>query len=34
MYRLLGIDPETEFHDHLGRPLPITRGRVLHGLLA
>lgn len=35
IYHLLGIDPETIFHDRLGRPLPIAgEGRVRYELLA
>lgn len=28
----LGIDPGTEYLDHLGRPFPVSRGQVLHAL--
>jgi uncharacterized protein (DUF1501 family) len=34
MYYLLGIDPHTEVHDSLNRPLPIAHGEPLTGLLA
>jgi hypothetical protein len=34
MFTLLGIDPHTEVIDPLGRPLPISRGDVIGGLLA
>lgn len=34
MFGLLGIDPETEVHDHLNRPISITRGRMIQGVLA
>jgi hypothetical protein len=34
MYDLLGIDPHVEVRDALNRPLPISRGTVLDGLLA
>jgi hypothetical protein len=33
LYHLLGIAPETEIHDPLNRPHPISRGRVLQQLL-
>jgi hypothetical protein len=32
IYHLLGIDPRTEIHDRVGRPLALTNGRVLHEL--
>jgi hypothetical protein len=31
---LLGIDPKTEVHDALNRPLPISTGAVIEGVLA
>jgi hypothetical protein len=34
MFHLLGIDPKTEVHDALGKPLPISTGSVLDGVLA
>jgi hypothetical protein len=34
MFHLLGIDPATEVHDNLDRPLPISKGKVITGLLA
>jgi hypothetical protein len=34
MFSLLGIDPETEVRDHLNRPMPITRGHAIHGVMA
>jgi len=34
MYYLLGIDPATEVHDRLNRPLPISAGKPIHGLFA
>ena len=34
MYHLLGINPETEIRDKLGRPLPISRGAVIEGVIA
>jgi Protein of unknown function (DUF1501) len=32
MYWALGLDPETEMHDPLNRPLPITRGSPIRSL--
>ncbi|GDY07840.1 hypothetical protein LBMAG52_13260 [Planctomycetia bacterium] len=29
LYHSLGIDPQSEIHDPLNRPHPISRGRVL-----
>lgn len=34
IFHCLGYAPETEIHDPLGRPLPISRGRVLQEILA
>lgn len=34
MFYLLGIDPHTEVQDAAGRPLPISSGEVVHGLIA
>jgi hypothetical protein len=34
MFHLLGIDPRTEVQDALNRPLPISAGNVLSGVLA
>jgi hypothetical protein len=34
MFYLLGIDPKTEVNDALNRPIPISTGRVLDGILA
>ncbi|HEY7330860.1 MAG TPA: DUF1501 domain-containing protein [Gemmataceae bacterium] len=34
MFHLLGIDPKTEIRDALNRPLPISSGEVIHGVLA
>jgi hypothetical protein len=34
MFHLLGIDPKTEIHDALNRPLPISAGEVVTGVLA
>ena len=34
VFALLGIPPQSEMHDALGRPLPISRGRVLSGVMA
>ena len=33
MFHCLGYAPETEVHDPLGRPLPISRGRVIHEIV-
>ena len=33
IYHCLGIDPHTEYHDAFGRPLPLTRGDVVHQVL-
>ncbi len=33
MFHLLGIDPKTEVRDALNRPLPISTGRVIDGVL-
>ncbi|MHB1424123.1 MAG: DUF1501 domain-containing protein [Gemmataceae bacterium] len=34
MFHLLGIDPKTAIRDALNRPLPISAGEVIHGVLA
>jgi Protein of unknown function (DUF1501) len=34
MFYLLGINPKTEIHDALNRPLPISSGDVISGVLA
>lgn len=34
IFHCLGLAPETELHDPQGRPFPISRGRVLHEILA
>lgn len=34
IFYLLGIDPHTEVHDALNRPLPIAQGKPITGLLA
>ena len=34
LFHLLGIDPHTEIRDALQRPLPISGGSVLNGILA
>lgn len=34
IFELMGIDPQTEVHDKLNRPLPISGGNVVHGLIA
>src|SRR5262249_17937737 len=33
-YGLLGIDPETEVHDKLNRPFPISRGKAIKDVMA
>jgi hypothetical protein len=32
-YHCLGIRPDTEIRDPLGRPVPVTRGEILRQLL-
>jgi len=34
MYHLLGLDPETEMVDKLGRPIPISKGKIIRDVLA
>ena len=34
IFQCLGYPPQTEIHDHLGRPLPISRGTVIREVLA
>ena len=34
LFHLLGIDPHTEVRDPLNRPLPISTGSVIAGILA
>ena len=34
MFHLLGIDPTTPIRDTLNRPLPISAGKVIDGVLA
>ncbi len=34
MYELLGVDPSTEIHDNLNRPLPIANGRAIREIFA
>ncbi|MGQ0636843.1 MAG: DUF1501 domain-containing protein [Planctomycetaceae bacterium] len=34
IYSLLGLDPQTEVYDRLNRPLPISLGKVVPGVLA
>lgn len=34
MYHLLGIAPDTEVHDAVGRPLPVSYGKVVHDVIA
>ena len=33
VFHCLGYSPETEIHDPFGRPLPISRGRVIEEIL-
>jgi len=33
MFALLGIDPKTEVHDPLGKPVPITQGEPIAGVM-
>jgi hypothetical protein len=33
LFHCLGYYPQTEYHDRLGRPHPLSRGEVLHGIL-
>ncbi len=34
MYHLLGIRPDTEVHDVVNRPVPISYGKVIHDIIA
>src|SRR5262249_18156809 len=34
IYTLLGIDPHRMVHDRLGRPVPITAGQAIAGVIA
>ena len=34
IFHCLGLAPETQFHDALGRPLPLTRGRVIEPIVS
>lgn len=34
IFHCLGIDPRNEIHDTTGRPLPISRGELIHPILA
>jgi len=34
IYHLLGVDPHTEIHDRLNRPLTLCEGRVIEGVVA
>jgi hypothetical protein len=34
LFHLLGLSPDTEIRDTLSRPHPISRGRVIHEILA
>ena len=33
IFHCLGLDPHTEMHDTFQRPLPISRGEVIHQIL-
>jgi len=33
VYHLLGVDPRTEIHDRLGRPLTLCEGRVIEEIM-
>ena len=33
VWKLMGLDPSTTIHDRLGRPHPVSNGRVRHGLI-
>ena len=33
IFHLLGLDPRTHFHDALGRPFPLSEGKVLEKFL-
>ena len=32
IFHCLGIHPDTEYHDMVGRPAPVSRGQVIHEL--
>jgi hypothetical protein len=32
LFTALGLDPQTELRDQLGRPLPISRGEAIRAL--
>jgi uncharacterized protein (DUF1501 family) len=34
IFHALGYDPQTEMHDTLGRPLPLSRGEVIRQVLS
>ena len=34
VFALLGLDPETEVRDKLNRPLPISAGKIVTGVMA
>jgi hypothetical protein len=34
MFHLLGVDPKTQIRDALNRPLPISSGSVIEGVVA
>jgi hypothetical protein len=33
IYHCLGYSPDTEMHDQVGRPFPISRGDVIQAIL-
>jgi hypothetical protein len=33
VYHLLGVDPRTEIHDRLGRPMTLCDGKVIEGVV-
>jgi hypothetical protein len=34
IFDLIGIDPQTELRDKLNRPIPVSAGRVVSGVMA
>ncbi len=34
IFHCLGLSPETQFHDQVGRPLPLTRGHVIEPIVS
>jgi hypothetical protein len=34
IFHLLGLSPDTEVHDNVGRPVPISRGEIIRQILA